>query len=283
MLGAMPELPEVERGRRVALKVARGRRIVEVRCADDPIVFDRVPAARIRRALVGRRVQDVKRHGKHLWFELDRRPWPCLHFGMTGGFHTAPGGPRVKLESTGKKPDHAWPPRFTKLHLVFEDGGELIMADARRLGRIRLRRDPARQPPISRLGFDAHRALPPFRRFRDLVRGRGAPLKALLLDQGFAAGVGNWIADEVLYQARLDPRRRANTLTDPEIMRMRAALKRVVDTSVRVSNDSDRYPRGWLFHRRWGKNPRAVTMTGERIRHITVGGRTTAWVPARQR
>jgi formamidopyrimidine-DNA glycosylase len=56
-----------------------------------------------------------------------------------------------------------------------------------------------------------------------------------------------------------------------------------VDTSVRVSNESDRYPRGWLFHRRWGRNPRAVTMTGERIRHITVGGRTTAWVPTRQR
>jgi formamidopyrimidine-DNA glycosylase len=279
----MPELPEVERGRRVALKVARGRRIVEARCADDPIVFDRVSPARIRRALVGRRVQDVKRHGKHLWFELDTRPWPCLHFGMTGGFHTAPGGPRVKLESTGKKPDQAWPPRFTKLHLVFDDGGELVMADARRLGRIRLRRDPASQPPISLLGFDAHRGLPPFSRFRELVRGRAAPLKALLLDQGFAAGVGNWIADEVLYQARLDPRRRANTLTDPEIMRMRAALKRVVDTSVRVSNDSDRYPRGWLFHRRWGRNPRAVTMTGERIRHITVGGRTTAWVPTRQR
>jgi formamidopyrimidine-DNA glycosylase len=279
----MPELPEVERGRRVALKVARGRRIVEARCADDPIVFDRVSPARIRRALVGRRVRDVKRHGKHLWFELDRRPWPCLHFGMTGGFHTAPGGPRVRLESTGKKPDHAWPPRFTKLHLVFDDGGELVMADARRLGRIRLRRDPASQPPISRLGFDAHRGLPPFPRFRELVRGRAAPLKALLLDQGFAAGVGNWIADEVLYQARLDPRRRANTLTDPEITRMRAALKRVVDTSVRVSNDSDRYPRGWLFHRRWGRNPRAVTMTGERIRHITVGGRTTAWVPTRQR
>jgi formamidopyrimidine-DNA glycosylase len=279
----MPELPEVERGRRVALKVARGRRIVEARCADDPIVFDRVSPERIRRALVGRRVKDVKRHGKHLWFELDTRPWPCLHFGMTGGFHTAPGGPRVKLESTGKKPDHAWPPRFTKLHLVFDDGGELVMADARRLGRIRLRRDPASQPPISRLGFDAHRGLPPFARFRELVRGRAAPLKALLLDQGFAAGVGNWIADEVLYQARLDPRRRANTLTDPEIMRMRAALKRVVDTSVRVSNDSDRYPRGWLFHRRWGRNPRAVTMTGEPIRHITVGGRTTAWVPTRQR
>jgi formamidopyrimidine-DNA glycosylase len=283
MLCAMPELPEVERGRRIAMKIARGRRIAEVRCAVDPIVFEGVPAARFRKALVGRRVRAVKRHGKHLWFELDRRPWPCLHFGMTGGFHTAPGGPRVKLKSSRTKPDSSWPPRFTKLQLIFDDGSELVVADARRLGRIRLRQDPLREPPISLLGFDAHRALPPLPRFRDLVRQRAAPLKALLLDQGFAAGVGNWIADEVLYQARLDPRRRASSLTDPEIARMRVALKRVMDTSVRVSNDSDRYPRGWLFHRRWGKNPRAMTMTGERIRHITLGGRTTAWVPTRQR
>jgi len=282
MLGAMPELPEVERARRIATKVAQGRRIVEARCADDPIVFEGVALARFRRALVGRRVRGVRRHGKHLWFELDRRPWPCLHFGMTGGFHTAPGGPRVKLKSSRKRPDHAWPPRFTKLHLVFDDGGELVLADARRLGRIRLRQDPAHDPPISLLGFDAHRALPVPARFRELVRHRGAPLKALLLDQGFAAGVGNWIADEVLYQARLDPRRRASSLSDAEIERMRSALRHVMDTAVRLSNDSDRYPRGWLFHRRWGKNPRAVTRTGERIRHITVGGRTTAWVPTRQ-
>ena len=279
----MPELPEVERGRHIAIKVAVGRRIAEARCADDPIVFERVKEARFRQALVGRRVLAIQRHGKHLWFELDRRPWPCFHFGMTGGFHTAPGGPRVTLRSSRKKPDTSWPPRFTKLHLIFDNGGELVVADGRRLGRIRLREDPAQEPPISLLGFDAHRALPPFPRFRDLVRQRSAPLKALLLDQSFAAGVGNWIADEVLYQARLDPRRRASSLTDPEIARVRGALKRVIDTSVRLSNDSDRYPRGWLFHRRWGKNPRAMTMTGERIRHITVGGRTTAWVPTRQR
>jgi len=282
MLGAMPELPEVEYGRQIAMKVAQGRRIVEARCADDPIVFEGVAPARFRRALVGRRVRAVRRHGKHLWFELDHRPWPCLHFGMTGGFHTAPGGPRVKLKSSRKRPDHAWPPRFTKLHLVFDDGGELVVADARRLGRIRLRQDPAHEPPISLLGFDAHRALPTPARFRELVRHRGAPLKALLLDQGFAAGVGNWIADEVLYQARLDPRRRASLLSDAEIERMRSALRHVMDTAVRLSNDSNRYPRGWLFHRRWGKNPRALTRTGERIRHITVGGRTTAWVPTRQ-
>src|SRR2546427_7565182 len=259
----MPELPDVEAARLIARRVAVGRRITGVWCAADPIVFEGVSPARFRRALLGRQVLAVRRHGKHLWLALDRRPWPTFHFGMTGGLHT-PGGPSVKLVSSrGRNRRDVWPPRFTKLRVTLDDGGEGALADARRLGRIRLRHDPPREPPISLLGFDALRQLPSPARFRGLLGGRSAPIKAVLVDQGFAAGVGNWIADEVLYQARLDPRRRANTLTDAEIARMRAALKHVVNTSVRLSNDKDRYPRGWLFHRRWGRNPRAMTMAGE--------------------
>jgi formamidopyrimidine-DNA glycosylase len=279
----VPELPEVEAARRTAERVAKGRRITDVRCAPDPIVFEQVPPARFRRALVGRRVLGVHRHGKHLWLELDRRPWPCMHFGMTGGFHTPEHG-TVRLVAHGKKPpSRAWPPRFTKLELTFDDGGQLVLADARRLGRVRLRDDPAREPPISRLGFDALLGLPSVAEFRDLLRGRSAPMKALLLDQSFAAGVGNWIADEVLYQARIAPQRRAGTLTDDEIRRLRARLKVVIETSVRARNDSDRYPRTWLFHDRWGRNPTAYTSRGEKIRHDTIAGRTTAWVPSVQR
>ncbi len=279
----MPELPEVEAARQTAERVAKGRRIVGVEVRPDPILFEGVPPERFRRALLGRRVLGVHRHGKHLWLALDRRPWPCLHFGMTGGFHT-PGRGTLRLVSHGKKPPStAWPPRFTKLHLTFDDGGELVLADARRLGRVRLRRDPAREPPISRLGFDALHDLPSLAAFRALVRGRSAPMKALLLDQSFAAGVGNWIADEVLYQARIAPQRRAGTLTDEEIRRLRAKLEAVIALSVRARNDSARYPRGWLFHDRWGRNPKAYTARGEKIRHDTIAGRTTAWVPSVQR
>jgi formamidopyrimidine-DNA glycosylase len=279
----VPELPEVEAARRTAERVAKGRRIVDVQCTPDPILFEGVPPERFRRALIGRRVLGVHRHGKHLWFELDRRPWPCMHFGMTGGFHT-PGKGTLRLVSHGKKPPStAWPPRFTKMHLTFDDGGELVLADARRLGRVRLRRDPASEPPISRLGFDALHALPTMEEFRALLHGRSAPMKALLLDQSFAAGVGNWIADEVLYQARIDPRRRAGTLADAEIRRLRAKIRSVIELSVRARNDSDRYPRTWLFHDRWGRNPKAYTARGEKIRHDTIGGRTTAWVPSIQR
>lgn len=276
----MPELPDVEAARIVAARLAVGRRIVAVWCADDPLVLEGVSAPRFRKALLGRRVRAVKRHGKHLWFELDRRPWPCFHFGMTGGFHVAGRG-GVTLVSSRQRSGDGWPPRFTKLVLTFSDGGRLAMADARRLGRIRLRHDPRREPPIGLLGFDALRELPPPAEFAARLRGRTAPIKAVLLDQSFAAGVGNWVADEALYQARIDPRRRCDTLTASELARLRAKLKHVVETAVRVSADSERFPKGWLFHRRWD---RGRTMgPGHAIRHATIGGRTTAWVPARQR
>ena len=288
----MPELPEVEAARRAAQRIAAGRRIVEAHVADDPIVFEGVTPARFRRALVGRRVRAVRRHGKHLWLELDRRPWPCLHFGMTGGIHVSsphrvgPTGRAVRLVSDGRVSRPDWPPRFTKLHLRFADGGELALADGRRLGRIRLRQDPPAEPPISALGFDAWRALPTPARFHAMLRERNAPIKAVLLDQSFAAGIGNWIADEVLYQAGIAPKRRASTLSLAEARRLRSKIRAVIGRAVGAGSDSDRFPRWWLFHRRWGHRrggPPATTVRGEHIRHETVGGRTTAWVPSAQR
>ena len=230
----MPELPEVEAARRLLMRSAVGRRIVSVRAAPDPIVFQGVSPARVRRALLGRRVVAARRHGKHLWLELDRRPWPCFHFGMAGGIEVR-GRRRGRLVREGRRAREAqWPPRFLKLLLVLEDGGEVAFRDARRLGRMRLRHDPPAEPPISLLGFDALRDLPPVRQLGTLFGERAAPVKALLLDQSFSAGVGNWIADEVLYQARIDPRRRAHALTAAEIGRLRARLRAVVTTAVRV-------------------------------------------------
>src|SRR5215470_16344554 len=115
----MPELPEVEAARRAAHAVATGRRIIGVTVADDPIVFEGVAPAHIRRVLLGRRVRAVRRHGKHFWFELDRRPWLSVHFGMAGGLHTSRRR-SVRLVSSGHRAESGWPPRFTKLRLVLE-------------------------------------------------------------------------------------------------------------------------------------------------------------------
>lgn len=278
----MPELPEVEYGRQVASAAVVGRRISDVEVDDDNIVFDGVAPTDVHRALIGARVEAVHRRGKHLWFELDRRPWPLFHFGMTGAFRVPSMEPLI-LEGGSKKSDPRWPPKFTKILMITDRGDQLAMTNARRLGRIRLRDDPAHESPIGDLGFDPLASMPTLAAFRVLIARRKSILKALLLDQTFAAGVGNWIADEVLFQAGLDPRRRANELTPDEVKVLHGRLKSVVQKAVSVNADAKRFPKQWLFHHRWGKNTDALTAAGDRIEFLTIAGRTTAWVPERQR
>lgn len=277
----MPELPEVERGRKVAESVAKGRRITKVRCADDRIVFDGVAPSTVQRKLKGRRVEAVRRHGKQLWFELDQAPHPLFHFGMTGSFRVPDVEP-IELES-GILDHGEWPPRFTKIHLHFEDGGELVMTNARRLGRIRLREDPPNEPPLSELGFDPLLDLPAPADFTARMVTRRTAVKNVLMDQSFSAGVGNWIADEVLYQAKVDPRRKASDLSPAEARAIRKALATIVGKAVSVDAEKSQLPRNWLFHNRWGKVAGAKTARGEAIEFTRIGGRTTAFVPSRQR
>ena len=277
----MPELPEVERGRRLAEAVLVGRCIERVWCDADRIVFESADSRRWRAALQGKRVRAARRWGKQLWLELTAPPHPLFHFGMTGGFK-APAVPALQLKSGPRDDPTLWPPRFVKIRIHVDDGGELAMTDGRRLGRLRLRDDPVREPPVSRLGFDPLLAMPLPGRFSEMLRARSGNVKSLLLDQSFAAGVGNWIADEVLYQAGIDPRRRASSLTDAEARRVRARLASIVRRAVETNADDSLYPRTWLFHRRWGKRDDARTARGEPIEHMTIGGRTTAWAPSVQ-
>ncbi len=278
----MPELPEVEYGRQVLHGAAVGRRIVQADVADDPIVLDGISAHVVRQTLLGAQAVQTDRHGKHLWLVLADRPAVLFHFGMTGAFRTL-GDEPLQLETSGRRTDRSWPPRFTKLRLVFDDGGEIAFVNSRRLGRVRLRDDPRAEPPICTLGYDPLRTLPSAEGFTSRIGRRRTALKVLLLDQTFAAGVGNWIADEVLYQARLDPHRTVDTLDAAQRDRLRLSVRHVVKTAVRHNADKDRFPASWLFHHRWGKVEGARTAAGQAIEFVTLGGRTTAWVPALQR
>jgi len=277
----MPELPEVEYGRKLCEQVGRGRSIVKARCEPDDIVYTGTTPQRVARALKGRTIEAVHRHGKYLWWELDTRPWPVFHFGMTGAFRARDVVP-IALARGPRADDTQWPPRFSKILVELDDGAQLAMTNARRLGRIRLAKDPRAEPPLSRLGFDPLTQMPSPADFARHLRRRKGVLKGLLLDQTFAAGVGNWIADEVLYQARLDPRRTADSLDDREVKALHRKLRSVVSKAVSVDADKSRFPRTWLFHRRWGKQ-NDQRIGGHPIEHLEIGGRTTAWVPAVQR
>lgn len=263
----MPELPLVEKARKEAVRRLKGRRIVAARAVRDRIMMSGLAPARVVKTLRGAIITGAGRRGKFIWLELDRRPWLVMHFGMTG-------------ELTYRR--HGEPaPKHWRVDIELEDGWCMALVDPRRFGRVLLVGDPLREPPVSKLGPDPYLDRIPAAGFVEALRARRAPVKAVLLDQSFAAGVGNWIADEIFYQAGIDPRRPAHRLTVAEAVRIHVALLEVVRVAVRANNDERRFPRTWLFHDRWGKVKGARTARGEPITFGVVGGRTTAWVAKR--
>jgi formamidopyrimidine-DNA glycosylase len=285
----MPELPEVEATRLKIAKVAKNQKIKEVIAMKDALVFDRNSQSEIKKALLGAVITGAERRGKYFWLKLDRKPWLVIHLGMSGSFEVDGEEAWVHRKKTSKaktpvaaskkvKPRS----RAIRLELILANGMHLVFKDPRRFGRVRLAKDPLHEPPISNLGFDPLFNFPTAKALYEILHKRKAPLKAVLLDQSVFAGVGNWIADEILYQSRLSPYRAAVSLTPKEVSTLRTKLLAIIRFAVKVSADKDHFPDTWLFHHRWSKGASKknvmLTARGEKISYETVGGRTTAWV-----
>mmetsp|Transcript_96172 Transcript_96172/g.200899 ORF Transcript_96172/g.200899 Transcript_96172/m.200899 type:complete len:372 (-) Transcript_96172:269-1384(-) len=297
----MPELPEVEAMRKQVDRQLRGTTITIVNAReqgggprngkyDSIVIGDRIKEQKFVQTLQDRKIVAVKRRGKQIWLELSGNgPHLLIHCGMTGCL-SVEGAKKMKFQYFGKGEE--WPPRFTKLMLVCKKKGgkankRLAFFDPRRLGRVLLRDQPLEQPPISSLAPDPLVSLPPLKHFSEVLSTSTMPVKALLLDQSkLVCGVGNWVADEVLHKAGIHPAAIAKTLSEAQIASLRRSLFSVVQTAVKVDADADRFPKSWLFHRRWEAGTRRKEIqlpnNGGTMVFRTVGGRTTALVPAKQ-
>jgi formamidopyrimidine-DNA glycosylase len=145
--------------------------------------------------------------------------------------------------------------------------------------------DPLLSEPISKLGFDPVLDMPSYEDFHKRVTKRAVPIKALLLDQSFSAGVGNWVADEILYQAEVHPGQYTNTLLDEEVKGVYEKTKSICDLAVRVEADESKFPDHWLMKYRWNKGKglgKGILPDGTKLEFTTVGGRTSAIDPAKQ-
>jgi formamidopyrimidine-DNA glycosylase len=170
-------------------------------------------------------------------------------------------------------------------HLVlYQRGRALVFTDARQFGRVQFHHGKGAPawwengvPEIISKKFD--------RAFLDrfLERHRKAPIKAVVLMQAGFSGIGNWMADEILWRARILPSKRAGRLNAEERDQLFRATKFVACESLRIIGpDDSKLPRHWLIHQRWsagGKCPRHKTL----LRRATIGGRTTAWCPKCQK
>ncbi len=281
----MPELAEVETVCRVMRRCLLGKRVTRVEVARDPLVFSKHSAKAIERALVGRVVAEVGRRGKTFWIS-SKGSGPTLfgHLGMSGWIREV-GVEGTRLHGHGDAPfdDETGRPRFLKLLIVVPGGSAIVFTDPRRLGRVWLGDSPEEDRRVKRLGPDALDELPARAELARLLARRNIAIKAVLLDQSTLAGLGNWLADEVLYQARIAPKRIAASLDAREIAALRRAIQSVLRIAVKVEADHRRFPRTWLFEHRWGGARGSQSIGKHAIVRDVVGGRTTAWVPAVQR
>jgi formamidopyrimidine-DNA glycosylase len=280
----MPELPEVETVCRIMRRVLIGHCIAEAEIPPDQILLSGLPPDAFVSALQGRTVKAIGRKGKFWWIELDSPPVVFGHLGMTGWIREL-GAFTTRLREHGEAPldDEAGRPRFLKMMLTTEEGKRIAFTDGRRLGRLWLGENPETDSRVKRLGFDALDELPRLTPFSQLILKRKAPIKAVLLDQTVLSGLGNWLADEVLYQSRIAPQRIASSLSEPELEKLRKSIRSVVQKSVDVGANDEFYPNGWLFHVRWGGSRGTESIAGKQIVREQVAGRTTAWVPGLQK
>jgi formamidopyrimidine-DNA glycosylase len=279
----MPELPEVETVCRVMRRALVGKRIVGVEVVPDTIIFGATPPEAIMEALIGRVVKSIGRRGKTWWIETCEPPVLFGHLGMSGWIREL-GKETVRLKEHGDAPldDETGRPRFLKLLIAAEDGTRVSFTDARRLGRIWLGESARKDPKVAKLGPDAHDALPKGDAFKGLFAKRNTPVKAILMNQHVIAGIGNWVADEVLYHSRIAPQRLASSLSDPELASLRKAIVNVLRIAVEAGADDKKYPATWIFHHRWGGSRGADKIGRYKMVREEVAGRTTAWVPALQ-
>lgn len=266
----MPELPEVETIKNDLRPVLAGHTIVGATVDWDGCI-DRPSVEELGRQIAGRRIEDVQRRGKFLILALSGGKALLVHLRMTG---------RLLVEKAAA-------PRqvHTRLSLALDNGYELRFVNMRKFGRVYLVDDP--QEVLAGLGPEPLDEDFGTDDFCALCSSRRGMIKPLLLNQRFIAGLGNIYVDEALFQARLHPRRKANTLTKQELTQLRHSIRTVLRQAIEDGGTSltdYRRPDGGegthqeqllVFRRAEEPCPRC----GTKIERIVVGGRGTFICP----
>ena len=273
----MPELPEVETIRSRLAPGLTGRRFERIRILDARLTRPEDPEA-VAARLEGERVRDVRRRGKYLVFEFESGRHLLVHLRMTGGFqHPANGG-------TDADP-------YRRATITLDDGSDVAYRDVRRFGTW-LVLEPGELDEYLRArigGEPLERAFTTAALARALA-GRKLPIKAALLDQRAAAGIGNIYADEALWRARVHPLRPAGELETAEIAALRKAIRKALELGIArqgatlrdYRDPGGRSGRMQLEFQVYGRAGEPCARCGTPIEKIRAAGRGTWYCPSCQ-
>jgi formamidopyrimidine-DNA glycosylase len=276
----MPELPEVETVRRMFEGAVTGRRIAHVSVSRKRLRTSSLAALPAK--LARRRFTKPRRTGKFLLLDLDAGLTLLSHLGMSG---------RWLFWPKGRAPDAGL--EHVHLKLRFADGAALWYQDIRRFGMLRVVRTDrlAQDASLRLLGPDPLAVPRDGETLRAAARGARTSIKVWLLDQRRIAGLGNIYVSEVLFRARVDPRRRAGSLDRPEWARVAAEIPAVLEESIaRLGTTFSTYRTLWNEPGQYGeellvydRESEPCRNCGTPIRRIVQGGRSTYFCIACQK
>ncbi|MCX6213511.1 DNA-formamidopyrimidine glycosylase family protein [Spirosoma sp.] len=269
----MPELPEVEIRRQYLETSSLYQSVSHIEVEDKKLLT--TDLATLQQALTGRQFTGTRRVGKNLFVFTDAPDVIVhMHFGMTGD-----------LEYYHATLDR---PRFARIVFEFTSGFNLGFLCPRKFERVGLVTDVDAFLLRKKIGDDGLDIS--LETLSDRVRRKKAFIKPVLLDQSVVAGLGNWIVDEVLFQALIHPEQRADTLTDDQMASLHIAIRLVLETAIRYEATYRDFPIGFLIHvREWDDSPyddveahKYCPRCKTRIERSVVGGRTTFFCPKEQ-
>jgi formamidopyrimidine-DNA glycosylase len=274
----MPELPEVETIRASLAPGLTGRRLEQVVILD-PRLTRPEPPELVAAALEGELVAEVRRRGKYLVVVFESGRHLLVHLRMTGNvLHPAP---------EGREDDP-----YVRAVVRLDDGSDVAYRDVRRFGTWDLLEPGELEPYFAarRLGVEPlGRAFTTAGLARSLA-GRRAPVKAALLDQRAAAGVGNIYADEALWYAMVNPLTPAGDLDEEQVAAVRAGVRRALQLGIRRQGATLRDYRGADGSRGrmqdefrvYGRENEPCERCGTPIAKTRVAGRGTWYCPTCQ-
>jgi len=271
----MPELPEVEAVVRTLRPLVQGQRI---RCAHvlHPIAVKPQNPASLAEFVAGRRIRSIERRGKYVVLVLDRGLL-TLHFRLDGQLVWLSNP--IELFERANQPENG-----IHVDVAFElTKGVLGFADRRHFGRVHAWNSHEDSRGLASLGIDAMSKEFTRWRFTELLAASSRPLKDFLLDQSWVAGLGNIYSCESLWHARLDPRRRANTVDSKESRRLHKAIVSVLARALEccLHPPPDFRDAKWWFQgleavlRAYDREGKPCRRCGAPIQRIEQSGRST--------
>jgi formamidopyrimidine-DNA glycosylase len=272
----VPELAEVEFFRK-RWAAGHGARVLGVRLHDGKKVFRGTSTSLLKKKLSGATLIGSETSAKQMLFRFSGGGWLGIHLGMSG---------ELRVEA----PDY--PPAKHDHFILVQKDRQLVFNDPRMFGGVLFATGP--KPPawwarIAPAILSKEFTLEAVALF--LTRRARAPIKAVLLMQERFPGIGNWMADEVLWRAAIHPKRLAGSLTPAEVKALHRECRNVCQLALRTIAGRGRYlpphlnahiPKTWLFWHRWEDGDRCPRTKKPLVRE-EVGGRTTCWSPARQK